>query len=106
MIARTWHGIVPAKHKAGFERYLDQTGVKEAKETPGNLGVYVQIADQDEFSHFFLCTVWDSLDSIASYAGNTQLRAITYPEDEQYELISDPIVVHQEVTTSKNPFVE
>jgi len=39
-----------------------------------------------------------------AYAGNQPTVAVTYPEDDKYGLISDPIVVIQEVLDSCNPF--
>ena len=104
MISRTWHGIVPGAQRHRFAAHLAQTGVKEARALKGNRGVYVQVVEQDAFSHFFLCTLWDSWEDVVLYAGSRPGIAITYPGDEQYGLISDPIVIHQEVTTSGNPF--
>ena len=104
MISRTWHGIMPEEHGAGFEEYLKLTGVKEAKDIRGNLGVYVEKVLQDGYYHFFLCTIWESWGDILLYAGKTPHIAITYPQDRQYGLISDPIVAHQEVSNANNPF--
>ena len=104
MISRTWHGMVPKEHADGFEGYLQRTGIKEAKEIAGNLGAYCIKIDQDDYAHFFLCTVWSSWADILRYAGNNPGIAIAYPEDKQYGLISDPIVIHQEVSSSDNPF--
>lgn len=105
MMSRTWHGAVPEEHEAGFEEYLNLTGVKEAKEIRGNLGVYVEKVLQDGYCHFFLCTIWSSWEDILLYAGEKPHIAITYPNDRQYGLISDPIVAHQEVSSAQNPFV-
>ncbi len=104
MISRTWHGIVPIQKKNAFQEYLNNTGVKDALSIKGNLGVYVEIIDQDNYSHFFLCTIWDTYDDIIKYAGENPIIAITYPEDAAYGLISDPIVIHQEINHSGNPF--
>lgn len=104
MISRTWHGIVPMQFKDAFAVYLDKTGVKDTTSIQGNLGAFVKIIEQREYAHFFLCTIWDSMDSIISYAGENPTIAVTYPDDDKYGLISDPIVIHQEVTTAQNPF--
>ncbi|AFA47736.1 hypothetical protein [Acetobacterium woodii] len=104
MITRTWHGIVPLHKKTAFLKYLDQTGINDTTSLPGNCGAYVKAVDQNEFSHVFLCTVWETLEDIISYAGKQYSIAVTYPEDDQYGLISDPIVIHQEVTSTNNPF--
>ncbi len=104
MISRTWHGIVPIEKKLAFQEYLNDTGVKDALLIKGNLGVYVDIIDQENYSHFFLCTIWENYNDLIEYAGENPIVAITYPEDAAYELISDPIVIHQEVNHSGNPF--
>ncbi len=104
MISRTWHGIVPIQLKDEFAIYLDKTGVKDTISIKGNLGAFVKIIEQKEYAHFFLCTIWDSMESIISYAGENPTIAVTYPEDDKYGLISDPIVIHQAVATAENPF--
>lgn len=104
MISRTWHGIVPLNMKEKFEIYLNETGVREALAINGNLGAYVKVIDQFEYAHFFLCTIWTSWMDIVQFAGSQPEIAVTYPEDEVYGLISDPIVIHQAVSTAENPF--
>ncbi|KOS63582.1 hypothetical protein FJQ98_08760 [Lysinibacillus agricola] len=104
MISRTWHGMVPLEKKIDFEAYLHKTGIEESTSLDGNLGAYVKIIEQDHYAHFFLCTVWSSWEAIHLFAGSEPTIAVTYPEDAKYGLISDPIVIHQEVITSDNPF--
>lgn len=105
MISRTWHGVVPKNKKDEFQSYLDQTGVKEALEIDGNRGVYTHVVEQNEYCHFFLCTIWNTWADIVIYAGSKPYTAITYPEDRKFGLISDPIVIHQKVDTCNNPFI-
>ncbi|MBO0475330.1 hypothetical protein IGL98_000376 [Enterococcus sp. DIV0840] len=104
MISRTWHGCVPMKHKQGFYDYELITGVEETRNTEGNLNTYLKVVDQEEYCHFFLCSIWENMDSVKKFAGNNPEIAVTYPEDEKFELISDPLVILQEVTSAKNPF--
>jgi len=104
MITRTWHGIVPIKFKDEFEIYLGKTGVNDATAINGNMGAFVKVIEQREYAHFFLCTIWDTMESIVSYAGENPTIAVTYAEDDKYGLISDPIVIHQQVITTSNPF--
>ena len=105
MISRTWHGIVPLEMRDGFEKYEYKTGVRDTLGIKGNKGAFLKIVEQGDDAHFFLCTKWDSMESMIAYAGNHPEIAVTYPEDEKYGLISDPIVVIQEVCDDKNPFV-
>lgn len=105
MLSRTWHGMVPIKMKAAFEAYEYETGVKDTLAAEGNRGAFLRIAEQGQYAHFFLCTKWDTMESMMAYAGMCPDVAVTYPEDERYGLISDPIVIIQEVTDGKNPFL-
>lgn len=105
MLARTWHGIVPISMKEQFEKYEYETGVKDTTAIKGNKGAYLKIVEQGQYAHFFLCTKWDSMESMIAYAGDNPTIAVTYPEDDKYDLISDPIVIIQEVTDSENPFL-
>lgn len=104
MFSRTWHGIVPLKMRAAFEYYEYQTGVKDTLAIPGNRGAFLKIVEQGDYAHFFLCTKWDSMASMIAYAGQEPAIAVTYPEDEHYGLISDPIVIIQEVVDDRDPF--
>lgn len=106
MISRTWHGLVPIEMKEGFTFYLNVTGVKDTTALPGNQGAFVKIVDQGNYTHFFLCTLWDRMEDIINYAGDNPTSSVTYPEDEKYGLISDPIVIHQEIKSLHNPFSE
>ncbi|MBP1903757.1 heme-degrading monooxygenase HmoA [Paenibacillus turicensis] len=104
MYSRTWHGMVPIEMKEAFEKYEFETGIKDTTAIPGNRGAFLKIVEQGQYAHFFLCTKWDSMESIIAYAGNEPTIAVTYPEDEKYGLISDPVVIIQEVLDDSNPF--
>lgn len=104
LISRTWHGAVPLEHGDAFANYLEKTGIQGSRSIPGNVAAYVQRAEQDDRSHFFLCTLWTSWEAVRAFAGERPDIAVTYPEDAKYDLISDPIVIHQEVDTDQNPF--
>lgn len=105
LISRIWHGAVPARLGDAFARHLDDTGVREARSTAGNTGAYVRRVDAVGYAHFFLCTLWESWPAIRAFAGERPEIPVSYPDDQAYELISDPIVAHQEVSAAANPFV-
>ncbi|MDP4092870.1 MAG: antibiotic biosynthesis monooxygenase family protein [Bacillota bacterium] len=98
MIARTWHGIVPAGKAGAFEKHLIATGVNDTKSIPGNLGSYIYHQTQDGFEHFFMISYWKDFEAIKAFAGPKPQIAVTYPGDSEFELISDPIVLHHEVS--------
>ncbi|EFE94317.1 hypothetical protein [Serratia odorifera] len=97
MIVRTWHGCVPLRHRQGFADHLNVTGVQHAKATAGNCGAFVRQEIQGEYAHFFLATYWHSLDAIKQFAGEDYHTAVTYPDDQAFELLSDPYVFQHQV---------
>lgn len=105
MISRTWHGIVPIQMRVAFEKYEFETGIKDTTAIKGNRGAYLKIVEDGQYAHFFLCTKWDSMESMKAYAGENPKIAVTYPEDGKYGLISDPIVIIQDVSDDKNPYL-
>lgn len=97
MIVRTWHGCVPLQHAEDFARHLQKTGVDHSQATAGNRGACVRRETQGEWEHFFLATWWEDLASIKAFAGEHYQVAVTYPDDEQFALLSDAWVFHHTV---------
>ncbi len=100
MIARTWHGVVPAGKADEYHRFLLETGVPDYRGTPGNRGVFVLRRAEGEVAHFLLLTLWDSWDAIGAFAGDDVERARYYPEDPDFLLELEPTVTHYEVLTA------
>ena len=97
MIARLWHGAVPAEKAEEYMRYLEKTGLPDYRATPGNRGVYVLRRAEPSVAHFLLLTLWDSSEAIRAFAGDDMDRARYYPEDEEFLLELEPTVTHYEV---------
>lgn len=97
MIVRTWHGCVPLEYGDGFARHLHETGIHHSRNIPGNLGAFIRRVRRDDYEHFFLVTYWESLDAVRDFAGPDHETAVSYPGDEGFFLIADPIVLHHEV---------
>jgi heme-degrading monooxygenase HmoA len=100
MIARTWHGKVPAGRADEYYDYLLRTGVPGYRGTPGNRGVYVFRRIEGDVAHFLLTSLWDSLGSIRAFAGDDIERARYYPEDTGFLLELEPGVTHYEVLST------
>ncbi len=100
MIARLWHGAVPADKAEAYTMYLQETGVVDLQSTPGNKGVYVLRTIEDDVAHYLLLSLWNSLDSISTFAGDDIRRARYYPQDSDYLLELEPTVSHYEVLTA------
>ena len=97
MIARTWHGRVPAEKADAYHDFLLQKGLADYFATPGNRGVYVFRRIEGEVAHFLLTTFWDSVEAIKRFAGEDYERARYYSEDDDFLLEQEPFVTHYEV---------
>jgi len=98
MIVRTWHGCVPVKFAEGFAAHLQLTGVQHSQSVAGNLGAFVRRETQGAWEHFFLATYWLDIDAVKAFAGKDYHIAVTYADDEQFELLSDPYVFQHQVS--------
>jgi heme-degrading monooxygenase HmoA len=97
LIARHWHGAVPAPKGDAYAAYIRRTGVQDCRTTPGNRGVEVLRRTADGKTHFVFISFWDSMDAIRAFAGADVERARYYPEDRDYLLELEPTVTHYEV---------
>ena len=97
MIARTWHGVVPAEKADAYFDYLSRAGIPDLKTTAGNLGVHVLRRIQGGEAHFLLISLWQSRQDIRAFAGDDIERARYYPEDAAFLLELEPHVTHYEV---------
>jgi heme-degrading monooxygenase HmoA len=97
MIARTWHGRVPATRAHVYQAYLQRTGLKDYRATPGNRGVLVLRRTEGSDTHFVLTTLWESVAAIKQFAGDDYERARYYPEDDEYLIEREPFVTHYDV---------
>jgi heme-degrading monooxygenase HmoA len=100
MIARLWHGAVPAARADEYMRYLEQTGLPDYRATPGNRGVYVLRRSEEGVAHFLLVSLWESREAIRAFAGEDMERARYYPEDAGFLLELEPAVTHYEVAAA------
>jgi heme-degrading monooxygenase HmoA len=97
MIARLWRGATRAEDGDRYREYLEETGVRETRATPGNRGVLVLRRMEGDRAEFLFASFWDSMDDIHGFAGDDVERAVYYPEDERFLLKLDPRVRHYEV---------
>jgi heme-degrading monooxygenase HmoA len=103
MIARTWHGMVPAARADDYMAYLERTGLPDYRATPGNRGVWVLRRTEGDRAHFLLVSLWESMDAIRAFAGDDVERARYYPEDRGFLLELEPHVTHYEVLGRPEP---
>ena len=97
MIARTWHGRVPADKADAYRALLDRSGLADYRATPGYRGILVLRRTEGDVTHFELTTLWESWEAIRRFAGDDPTRARYYPEDDDFLLEKEPAVIHHEV---------
>jgi heme-degrading monooxygenase HmoA len=97
MIARIWRGATKAEDAETYLRYLEETGFREYRATPGNLGVQALRRVVDGRAELLLLTLWESEEAIRRFAGDEIGRAVFYPEDERFLVEKDDHVDHFEV---------
>jgi heme-degrading monooxygenase HmoA len=97
MIARMWHGRVPASRAAAYRKFLNDRAIPDYRSVPGNISVHVLERREGEVTHFITLTFWENLESIRAFAGDELEKAKYYPEDADFLLEFEPRVVHYEV---------
>ena len=99
MIARVWHGVVPAEKAEAYSRYLaaSERGVDDYANTAGNRGFTLLRRPDGERVHFLLISLWDSREAVAAYAGPDIERARYFPFDLECLVDPEPNVRHYEV---------
>ena len=76
MIARTWRGLTPAAKADEYLNYLERTGVKDTRATPGNKGVFVFRRVVGGEAEFLMMTLWESMEAIKKFAGPRARRLL------------------------------
>jgi len=97
MIARTWRGWTRTADAEEYVAYLEQTGLREYRATPGNLGAWVLHRDEGDRTEFVTLSFWESLDAARGFAGDDVERAVFYPEDDRFLVDREETVAHWQV---------
>jgi heme-degrading monooxygenase HmoA len=97
VIARLWHGRVPAAKAAAYREFLDRRAIPDYRSVPGTVSVRILERAEGDVVHFVTLTFWDSMDAIRAFAGDDVERAKYYPEDKDFLLEFEPTVTHYEV---------
>jgi heme-degrading monooxygenase HmoA len=100
MIARTWRGWTSAQDADRYVGYLEETGVRALRETPGNRGVRVLRRIEDDRAEFLVISFWDSMDAVKAFAGEDAEVAVFYPEDDAFLVERETFARHYEVVAS------
>lgn len=97
MIARRWHGIVPAALAEDYIQRTREVGLGGYRAIPGNRGAWCFSRREGEIVHIEALSFWDDLESIKRFAGEDYEVAKYYDFDDDYLLGKEPHVLHFEV---------
>ena len=100
MIMRTWRGAVRPEDAEEYLQHQDDTGVREYRETPGNLGVLVLRRARGDLIEVTTVSLWTSMDAVKAFAGEDPEQAKFYPGDEELLAVKDSHADHYEVVSS------
>jgi heme-degrading monooxygenase HmoA len=97
MIARIWHGRVPASKAKAYRQFMIARAIPDYQSVDGNLSVHILERTEGEVTRFITLTFWKDLESIEGFAGEDVETAKYYPEDRDFLLEFEPKVLHYEV---------
>jgi hypothetical protein len=97
MIARRWHGRVPAARAAKYLGLMREIALPDYRGTEGNRGAWCLHRAEDNIVHVEMFTLWEDEAAIRRFAGEDIATAKYYDFDRDYLLELEPEVVHFEV---------
>ena len=97
MIARRWHGRVPAEKAEAYLELMRTVGLPDYRSTEGNRGAWCLHRSDGDAVHVEMLTFWEDEASIRRFAGADMARAKYYEFDPDYLLEMEPEVVHFEM---------
>jgi heme-degrading monooxygenase HmoA len=97
MIARRWHGRVPADKAEEYLKLMSEVGLPDYRSTRGNRGAQCLHRRDGDVVHVEMFTLWDNEAAIRRFAGDDMTRAKYYDFDPDFLLEMEPEVTHFEV---------
>jgi antibiotic biosynthesis monooxygenase (ABM) superfamily enzyme len=97
VIARVWRGTTLAEDGDAYAAYVEKTGMKGARATPGSRGTLVLRRERAGYAEFETILLFDSLADVKAFAGDAIDAAVFFPEDDRYLIDRELDVRHFEV---------
>lgn len=97
MIARVWRGATLAEDGDAYAAYLEETGMRQARELPGNRGTLVLRRLRAGYAEFETILLFEKLEDIRAFAGDELEAAVFFDEDDRYLVERELAVAHYEV---------
>ncbi len=96
MIARRWHGRVPAAKAEAYLALMRDVALPDYRSTRGNRGAWCLHRREDDLVHVEMFTLWEDEAAIRRFAGEAMQAAKYYEFDADFLLALEPEVVHFE----------
>jgi len=97
MIARHWHGRVPAALAADYLKLMAEVALPDYRATDGNLRAWCLHRPEGDVVHVEMLTLWADEAVIRRFAGEDLTLARYYDFDPDYLLELETSVHHYEV---------
>jgi heme-degrading monooxygenase HmoA len=92
-----WRGAVRPEDADAYVAYIEETGMAEYRQTPGNRGAWMLRRDAGGLTEIVTFSLWDSLDAVRAFAGDDYETAVFYPEDDRFLVERDERCTHYDV---------
>ena len=97
MIARVWRGATLAEHGDEYARYLEESGMRQARDLPGNRGTLVLRRTRAGYTEFETILLFETLEDVRGFAGDALEAAVFFELDDKYLIERDLEVRHYQV---------
>ena len=97
MIARVWRGATLAEDGDAYAAYLEETGMRNAREIPGSRGTLVLRRVRAGYAEFETIMLFEKMEDVQGFAGDELDAAVFFPEDDRYLVERELDVRHYDV---------
>jgi antibiotic biosynthesis monooxygenase (ABM) superfamily enzyme len=97
MIARVWRGATLAEDGDAYAAYLEETGMRNAREIPGSRGTLVLRRLRAGYAEFETILLFETMEDVKGFAGDDLDAAVFFEQDDRYLVERDLECRHYEV---------
>ena len=97
MIARRWHGRIPAAKADEYLALMRDVALPDYRGTEGNRGAWCLHRRDGDIVHVEMFTLWENETAIRRFAGEDIEVAKYYDFDAGFLLVLEPTVLHFQV---------
>lgn len=97
MIARVWRGATLAEDGDAYAEYLEETGMRNAREIAGSRGTLVLRRVRAGYAEFETIMLFEKMEDVRGFAGDELDAAVFFDLDDRYLVERELAVRHYEV---------